>query len=304
MIAAFVDCLSTQEGEDGAPSQILRVSLAAPSMSNNRSKSALRQPSDPTSSINGVTEEVDLICSTAQMHNVRLLILEEAEVLMDSSDPQAVAEFLERLLHGLPCNLLISGKCPISILAEFAPIASRIEGVIPMLPYDWQASEGRAEFMRLLQDIENLLDLPQPSRFAAADFARRLYAASGGLLGPLVDYVSLGMKLAARRDWPAIDVSLMAEAYALRHYVPATPPVVDLEASCPREEGQSLASLRERVMRPQLDAQANPFACTPERLTLLCAQVRRKAERSSRAPAFSPRPRARPSFVQQQLTML
>lgn len=122
----------------------------------------------------------------------------------------------------------------------------------------------RLEFMAFLAAMEkHALGFSQPSGLASQDFARRLYAASGGLIGIVTKYLSHAVLLAQVRGLDRIDLELLAEIDSSWCGRAPAPGDIAFGDDISFDEGVDVAALLANAGRVRIDVSSNPFACAP-----------------------------------------
>ena len=254
---------------DGEPlSRIVRIKLPLVATLRNITDALAKALGLAPVSRNCSHRDVQDIADRIELLNVELLVFEKCQHAACPGAAESFVAFVKALLDLLSCNLLIAGSSRIAGMEGPGGLGSRVEGVDALLPYDLGTTEGRSEVIRLMDALEDLLGLEEPSCLGGYDFARRFYVASGGTVGAIVEYLRQALALAQRRRLPKIDLELMAEIYSAKHPRARPPLWTDFDLDCDFS-GETLASLRARLARPSLDPEANPFSCSSEALSRL-----------------------------------
>jgi|GEM_PF-2115824 len=228
------------------------------------------------------------VASLLESAAVELLILDQAENLLSSPSPLVALQFLRGILDTAVCQIVIAGSAGIAGLRDFAPIARRLLPDIVLRPYDWNLAHERLEFLRLLHELEERMSLPEPSDLRKHEIAKRLYTASGGVLGAVCEYLSSAVALATERGLPRIDLDLLAEVHARRHQPKALPRVIDFDAEIDVSPEDTKETVMARFQSPAFARESNPFACSSEQCSYLWTERFSYAAAHRRPGAVAP----------------
>ena len=193
---------------------------------------------------------------------VSVMLLDEAHHILQSREQAMVTEFLKSLLNRLGCNLILAGLDDLKELRSSLQLGRRLQPDIVLRPYSFQNTAERLEFMTWLRALDrHAIKLPGKSVLGSQDVARRLYAATGGLVGIVTKYLSHAVLLAKLRGIDRIDLDLLAEIDA--GWCGPAEPVADIgfDVDLELDETVDVAQLLAGAGRPRIDDQTNPFKC-------------------------------------------
>ncbi len=231
---------------------------------------------------------IDDVIDKVERIGVKMIILDEGHHVFQGKSVQAVSEFLKSLLNRVKCQIVICGTPEILQIRSNPQLDRRLAPDIVLEPYNWTEPSGRLEYVTLLDKFERLMEMPEASNFAKADFARRIYVATGGMIGMVSKYISRAVELCAERNLPMVDLPLMAEIYASWHPDDRIAHTIDFEAPILLPSGTTIEGLATELRTVRFDPEANPFSCSPKTLSALWS------DRTSRRPVdVSPRRRVR-----------
>jgi len=222
-------------------------------------------------------ESLSEIAEAIEKCHTELLVIEEAQTAFLGGKASEIAAFLKSLVYQIGSQLVLAGSSEIAGFHSFASLHGRLAPDVVLGPYDWQDRHQQFEFRVLLGRFERLLALADPSDLHAPDFARRLYVASGGLIGAVAEYLTLALELADEHQLRCLDLELMAEVYAAKHQRRQVPLVIDFSTRARAGQAETLETLRQAA-GDRFDREANPFACSVERLSMLFADQGRRHE--------------------------
>lgn len=196
---------------------------------------------------------------------VATMLLDEAHHIMASREASQVTEFMKSLLNRLGCSMICSGLTELEELRGSLQLSRRLFPDVVLRPYNFMNRVERLEFMSFLAAVEaNAIRLPERSGLSDQNVARRLYAASGGLIGIVTKYLSHALLLANLRGLRRIDLDLLAEIDAAWCGVAAPADDIAFDADISFEKGVDVAALLAQAGRVRIDAATNPFKCAPD----------------------------------------
>ena len=193
---------------------------------------------------------------------VSAMLLDESHHILASRQASDVTEFLKSLLNRLGCNMIFAGLDELQDLRGSLQLRRRLFPDVVLRPYNFSNTTERLEFMAFLASIErHAINLSEPSGLGGQDMARRLYAASGGLIGIVTKYLSHALLLAHLRGLKCIDLDLLAEIDASWSGPSAAPDDIGFAADISFDEGVDVDALLAQAGRVRIDAPSNPFKC-------------------------------------------
>lgn len=214
----------------------------------------------------------------AELLGTAVLLLDESHHILASREADKVTEFLKSLLNRLGCSMVFAGLEELTALRDSLQLSRRLFPDVVLRPYRFTNTVERLEFMSFLAAVErNALKLSQRSDLSSQNVARRLYAASGGLIGIVVKYLSHAVLLANLRGLDRIDLPLLAEIDASWTGRTVAPDDIGFDEDVSFDEGLDVADLLARAGRVRIDEATNPFACAPNEI--LAILEKREAQR-------------------------
>ena len=216
--------------------------------------------------IKDLVGKVDLL-GTASM------LLDESHHILASKQSGDVTEFIKSLMNRLGCSMVFIGMPELHDLRASLQLSRRLFPDIDLHPYNFSNKVERLEFMAWLAAVErNAINLPEKSGLSGQDVARRLYAATGGLIGIVTKYLSHALLLAQLRGLKRIDLDLLAEIDASwSGGATLAPDDIKFDDDIEFEEGVDVAALLARAGQVRIDEATNPFKCKPELLRAILA---------------------------------
>lgn len=202
------------------------------------------------------------IVGKADLLGIAVMLVDEAHHILASRQAPQVTEFLKSLLNRLGCSMVFAGLEELESLSASLQLDRRLFPDVVLRPYRFTNKVERLEFMAFLAAVErNALKFDKPSYLASQDVARRLHAASGGLIGIVTKYLSHAVLLAEVRGLGCIDLKLLAEIDAA--WRGGTTPVDDIrfDQDIEFDEGVDIAGLLAAANDVRVDKATNPFAC-------------------------------------------
>lgn len=233
----------------------------------------------------------DEIAEKAQLLGTKMIIVDEAQHLMRGKVVDN-ANFLKSLRQRLSCELVLSGLPELENLKFVdAQLTRRNNPVSNLSQYSLTDGKERRQFLEILNRTELALGLPAPSELATPDLARRIYAASDGLIGIVSKLLSEALELALELGADRINKGLLAQVFA-RDFDRTCSPEYDLDELVSLADvfkiddlEQSSPSDLERSW-VEVDETTNPFACSIKLLDKIHATQRRVLRASGDRPRY------------------
>lgn len=174
---------------------------------------ALRDPAPEHGSQTAKTRRVVEAC---EAQRVDLIVIDEVQRLIDADTDKVkrdVANWLTALLNKAVCPLLLVGEPTASrVFHGNTHLQGRTLGSMMLRPYDWADDCQRVEWQVFLNQLDEFLGLPRPSRLGNLDTALRIHAFARGLLGEAARLVDQARSVVRRRGWATITVEALALA--------------------------------------------------------------------------------------------
>jgi len=167
----------------------------------------------------GITQTLRLL-DFAHECGVELVILDEFQHFIDrdsNSILDTAADWLKNFINnsGKPVVLLGMPYCDI-ILRANAQLERRFTMRMSLEPFGWEKQAEQDELKTFLTHLDKKLPFPVRSNLNLHETAFRLYCATNGYVGYLMNLVRGAAHLAINRSFDHIDLALLAEAYEER----------------------------------------------------------------------------------------
>lgn len=267
VVQRFLDSHPPKLLKDGIVMQVVVVEVPpAPSLRAvvDAIYSALGYRAEKTLSAEDIVKD---LVGKVDLLGVASMLLDESHHILSSSRAGDVTEFLKSLLNRLGCSMIFSGLPELEHLRGSLQLSRRLFPAANLRPYNFKNTVDRLEFMLFLAAVErNIIDLPEPSGLSSQDVARRLYAATGGLIGIVMKYLSHALLLSKLRGLRCIDLDLLAEIDASWSDSAAAPDDITFEADISFDEGVDVAALLAKAGNVHIDPATNPFKCKHDQL--------------------------------------
>lgn len=215
--------------------------------------------------IKDLMKKVDLL-------SVATILLDESHHILESTQSAHVTEFIKSLLNRLGCSMIFSGLPDLKNLRGSLQLGRRLFPDVVLRPYNFGNTVDRLEFMSFLAAVEQNTMIHLQSSISDQDVARRLYTASGGLIGIVTKYLSHALLLASLRGLGRIDLDLLAEIDASWSGASVALDDVGFDADIDFDEGVDIAGMLAAAGRTRIDKATNPFKCPPGRLREILEQ--------------------------------
>ncbi len=209
--------------------------------------------------VKDLTKKVDFL-------GVATILLDESHHILASRESADVTEFIKSLLNRLGCSMIFSGLPALEDLHRSLQLSRRLSPDVVLRSYNFGNTVDRLEFMSFLAAIEQNTMSHLQSSISDQDVARRLYAASGGLIGIVTKYLSQALLLASLRGLGRLDLDLLAEIDASWSGGSVALDDVGFDADIDFDEGEDIAGMLAAAGRTRIDKATNPFKCKPGRL--------------------------------------
>lgn len=224
----------------------------------------------------------DIISSIAKkvkLLGVELIILDEANHILQGRELNAVSEFLKSLLNRIGAGMVFAGLPGINAIAQSSTqFDRRLAPDVVLTPYDMTNLPERLEFLILMAALEAQLGLPEPSYLDDQNVARRIYTAARGEIGLVMKYLSQALFIANQEGLQRIDLDLLARVDAAWHPSVKVSNDIGFLEDIPLEDEENLEELASRARQPHFDEDSNPFICSPEKLLPI---LKRRRDRPS-----------------------
>lgn len=190
---------------------------------------------------------IDRLAHVFPEMGTKLLILDEAHhLVLHHSQPvvKENAEFLKSMLNRCNVQMLLAGTGDVlKLRAVDGELRRRMFTPFMLRAYNWGIISERVEFCALLNHYEQALAYKKECGFAAPNFARRIYLATGGVVGIVAKFLSLGVDEADRRQERCISLASLAAVYEGENCEERPVPELD------------------KVLPDGFNEQNNPFVC-------------------------------------------
>ncbi|HEY0070340.1 MAG TPA: TniB family NTP-binding protein, partial [Chloroflexia bacterium] len=208
------------EDEIWAIQRAVYVSTPSPARIMDLAARVLEALGDPTPWKGTLGEKRAQIKALFKKCRVEILIVDELQHFINKDGKRkvllTVSDWFKDLIKdtGVACVFVGLPEAEDVLLAN--PQLARLFGdPYAITPFKWDIKEPETiqEFRTLLQDIEALLPLTEPSNLSVPDTAHLCYQACGGVLGLLMKLIRSAAIQALKTDKEHLDYALLAWAY-------------------------------------------------------------------------------------------
>jgi energy-coupling factor transporter ATP-binding protein EcfA2 len=150
---------------------------------------------------------------------VEMLVVDDLQHFVDRDSDRVlhdISNWLKNLVKETHTACVMAGLPEAERVLNANPQLGRLFGDPHLLhPFTWDASQPEtvAEFRRFLQTLEEMLPLPETMPLTAVDVTWRCYVASEGCMAYLMNLVRRATQRAILLERPALDMTLLAEAF-------------------------------------------------------------------------------------------
>lgn len=189
LIEEFIQAHPSSREIGGLQHPVLNVLVPSKPTVKGLAAEILRVLEDPLPSKGTEPEKTERILKLLKQCNVRVLILDEGQHLVDKSAKYTlihqVSDWLKNLMNLSKVVIVIAGlHYAQTVLSQNEQLRGRFANKITIPRFDWQDNQLRSEFLGLMAGFNQLMseqfDLPNLS---SQEMALRFYLASGGLIG-------------------------------------------------------------------------------------------------------------------------
>jgi hypothetical protein len=132
--------------------------------------------------------------------DVQLIIIDEMQHLTrltSKSVAYKVADHIKGFLNTTQIPMLFVGlSSTAQLIKENGQLDGRNRETARLDPLDWDGPQDRARFRGFLDQFEQVLPFDRPSALDSIEFAARIHAATGGVIGLVAHYVTEATELA------------------------------------------------------------------------------------------------------------
>lgn len=134
-------------------------------------------------------------------NRIKTIALDEASHCVEPSanlNRRAAADHFKHIIDTTKSVLILAGLPKLqALLDQNEQLAARSMATVELLPYRWHEPEDREEFLAfVLSTFDYIADRGATLEFDPDDMARRLYAASGGRVGVVVNLLETALRRA------------------------------------------------------------------------------------------------------------
>ena len=202
---------------DGLEMPVLRIKTPSKPTVKGLVEEMLNKLEDPVSKRTSEQRMTARLRKLVEECNTKVVCVDEFQHFRDKVSNKVahyVADWLKVLADESNVALVVAGL-PIckSVIHQNEQLARRFRGAVVMPRFDWNKKDDREEFLGILLEFDKRIrqgfDLPE---LASADMGFRLYCASGGLLGYVVNILQQAVLDADFDDRREIQLSHFEEA--------------------------------------------------------------------------------------------
>jgi len=209
--------------ETGATYPVVRATIPSPATIKARATALLAALGDPRATSGTVGTMTYRLTRYVRDCGVELLILDELQHFRDRDNRKVLenaSNWLKTVIKetGVACVLVgLQGEA--EEVVRLNPQLARPFGdphVLAPFTWDERRPETAREFVAFLTLLEGALPLPERPELATLATARRLHAASGGVMAYLMELIRRATYLAVAEGRPTLDRALLARAFEQR----------------------------------------------------------------------------------------
>lgn len=161
----------------------------------------------------------DRMFDLLRQRNVRIVALDECSHCAEPGanlTRRAAADHFKTIIDRSGIILILTGLPKFQrLIDENEQLAARSMATIELHPYRWTKTDDRNEFITVAYTIlDHLADRGIEMNFDWPDMTRRLFAASGGRIGVVVELIEIAIRSSARQG--SLVLSDMAKAATVR----------------------------------------------------------------------------------------
>jgi len=191
------------------PDRILVVGFPSTSTHRQFTVSVLQALGDAYPSEGKTEERLNRCLKRMEERNIELLILDEAQHLLNSSaNPeghQRGADWLKEFLDKSGVPFVLSGPPRmLNIFKHQKELEGRISAFIEYRPLSWDDKAKRKEFIYVIQACESVLPFSHSANLSDSETAVRIFNETDGKIGLIKRLIGRAAQLAIRAGRPAI----------------------------------------------------------------------------------------------------
>ncbi|MGH8493084.1 MAG: TniB family NTP-binding protein [Moraxellaceae bacterium] len=157
---------------------------------------------------------------------VRVIVFDEFQHFIDrgtTTANTAVADWIKGLMNETKVSVVIFGLPRAArILRYNDQLRRRFSAAIKMRPWVFESSEDIREFKGIIKALERATNLPAPGELHTEDMMRRLFFASGGLIGYLAKLVTMSACTAMKNGDGRITIAHLHSTFIKHIWAEAT----------------------------------------------------------------------------------
>lgn len=198
---------------------ILEVTVPARASIRNFVTRLLLAVGDPRADKGTVGAQENRLLHFMQCCAVEMLVVDDLQHFVDRDSDRVlhdVSNWLKNLVKETHTACVIAGLPEAESVLHANPQLGRLFGDPHVLqPFTWDSThpETIAEFRLFLQTLESMLPLPETMPLTSVEVAWRCYVASSGCMAYLMNLVRRAAQRAILLERPALDMTLLAEAF-------------------------------------------------------------------------------------------
>lgn len=191
------------------PERVLVIGFPSTSTHRQFTVKLLAGLGDPYPSEGKPEERMNRCLRLMKEQNIELIILDEAQHLLNSSanpeGQQRGADWLKEFLDAASVPFVVSGPPRAKEIFRYQPeLSGRIAEFIEYQPLSWDDKKKRDEFFSVLDFCEDILPFSHTSNLSDDQIASTIYDATNGKIGLIKRLILRAAQLAIRNERPAI----------------------------------------------------------------------------------------------------
>lgn len=208
----------TQDGVEITTLPILFVECPARATVKGMAETLLAALGDPRPSRGSQQEMTQRVLHALRIRRVSLIVMDEFQHLVGRArghdSAYETADWIKSLLNANLCPILLVGtESAASILKVNEQLQRRALAVYRVLPYSVVTPTDFEVFRQMLAGLEAALGLALPSGLSDDDLARRIHAATDGLIGRITGLLDRALLLAIGRGENCVTRQTLQDVY-------------------------------------------------------------------------------------------
>jgi len=206
-----------RQNKEGIISPILSALIPVPATAKSLVTRLLNKLGDPMAARGATATQTLRLIKLIHECKVELIFLDEFQHFIDQESNhilQTVANWLKDLLNETKVPVILTGMPSSDIILQAnAQLERRFKMRERLDPFGWETPAQQTEYRAFLRYLDDSLPLAEHSHLIDTELAFRIYYATGGVIGHMMDLIRHASNLAIARSLNRLDHELLAEAY-------------------------------------------------------------------------------------------